>query len=419
MPAISSDYDLYFVEGEDAVLKSGSWSPDGFRAGRNGKIGCLRLWRCMGYPPGSEQPTESSQTQPATEQAPKLAVDTTPYTYLPQWDLERERREQRSRAIEHLFRRLKQFGAVSCISLFIYLATALLVLLIMTPETMQRLDALGPMSGEGTLFVITPFIVPIAYLDGLALVLFFILIVIAITVSFLYMIGESFPGIINEFLVGRPGRHSTILTIGGLFFAILTMNVLYYSTLGASGVSPTTPDFGSEPLWVSLYGFAEASVWEEVISRVLLIGVPLLWIDLLFRRGQLLQPIRYFIGGKIKFGAIECALILFSSVMFGLAHVQAWDIWKVTPTAITGLCFGYLFVRIGLYAAIIFHFSFDFLDIPTRYFGDSATVALGLLTFVWLAAGLIFLVYYAMQLGRFVSKNVKSRTNPSPGEPGT
>ena len=371
----------------------------------------------MGFPPGHEQPPAVVPSPVSKEGAGPPPVDVTPWQYQPPWDPLRARREQRERSLANLKRRAKQFGAFCSLSLFFYLAIALFAMILMTPETMQRLDAAAPSSRLGVLFVITPSIVPIMNISGLALVCFFILLVLAITVSYLYAMGESLYASINELILGRPRRHSTILTIGGLFFAMLAINVIYYTLVESSGVSPNVPDFESEPLWESVYGFAKASVWEEIIVRVLFIGVPLLWIDLLLRRGQLLQPIRYFAGGGMKFGFVECALIAFSAVMFGLGHMQAWDFWKVIPTIITGLCFGYLYVRIGLYAAIIFHFSFDFLEIPVRYFGDAVTVALGLLSLLWLVAGLIFIIYYSMQLARFLRGKVLSHEDASPQTP--
>jgi len=324
-----------------------------------------------------------------------------PWQYQPPWDPVRARREQRERSIANLKRRLKQFGALSSLTLFFYLAIAVFAMILISPEIMQNL-----LTRSTALFVITPSVVPILNISGVVLVAYFVFLVLAILISYLYSMGESLLPAANEIILGKPGRHSTILTVGGLFFAVLVVNFIYYLLVESSGVNPNVPDFESEPLWASVFNFANASVWEEIISRVLLIGIPLLWIDLLFRRKQLLPPIRYFVGGKIEFGFIECALILFSATMFGFAHVGGWDVWKVFPSLISGLCFGYLFVRIGLYAAIVFHFAFDFLTVPTRYFGAGADLVLDLFILIWLAAGLMFIIYYSIRLGRFLRESL-------------
>ena len=343
-----------------------------------------------------------AQQEPAPRPiSPLPPIDTAPWQYQPQWDPIRARREQQERSIANLKRRLKQFGALSSLTLFFYLAIAVFALILVAPDIMQHL-----LTRSFSLFIITPAVVPILTIDTGILVGYFVILLLAILISYMYSMGESLLPAVNEVVRGKPGKHSTILTIGGLFFAVLALNFIYYLFVESSGVSPVVPDFGSEPVWASTFDFANASVWEEVISRVLLIGVPLFWIDFLFRRRQLLPSMNYFLGGKIRFGFVECALILFSATMFGFAHVGGWDIWKVFPSLVSGLCFGYLFVRIGLYAAIMFHFAFDFLTVPINYFGDGAGILLDLFVLIWLAAGLMFIVYYFIKLGRFITGNI-------------
>lgn len=311
------------------------------------------------------------------------------------------RMEQRKETISLIRQRLKQFGTLCSISLFAYLGAAVFVMLLIAPELLQQVS-----TRSSALFIITPSVVPILILSGGALVLFSIMLILAILISYCFSLGESFIPSVKELFFGAPGKHSTILTIGGLFFAVLILNVIYYFLVESSGADPTVPDFESDPLWMMVYGFARASVWEEIITRVLLIGVPLLWIDLLFRRTQMLALAKYFVGGGMKFGVVECALILFSALMFGFGHLQGWDVWKVVPTVITGLAFGYLFVRIGLYAAIVFHFAFDFLDVPLRYLNAESSLEFSLLFLLWLGAGIMFFVYYAWKFGMFLRRSM-------------
>jgi hypothetical protein len=335
-----------------------------------------------------------------------------PWQHQPPWDPTRARKEQKERSVANLKRRLKQFGALSSLALFFYLAIAVFAMILISPEIMQNL-----MTRSTSLFVITPSVVPILSIGGVVLVGYFIFLVLAILVSYLYSMGESLLPAANEVIIGKPGRHSTILTVGGLFSATFVLTIVCYLLVESTGASPNVPDIENDPLWTSVFSFANASVWEEIISRVLLIGIPLLWIDLVFRRRLLLPPIRYLLGGKIRFGSVECALILFSAAMFGFAHVGGWDVWKVFPTLISGLCFGYLFVRIGLYAAIVFHFAFDFLLVPTMYFGEGAVLVLGIFVLIWLAAGLMFIIYYSIRLGRFLRESLSAWTKRGGGVP--
>jgi hypothetical protein len=102
---------------------------------------------------------------------------------------------------------------------------------------------------------------------------------------------------------------------------------------------------------------ADASVWEEVVARVMFIGIPLLFLNP--SKKWNLDRFKILLGGKGKFGISEVVLILISSSFFGLAHI-GWGPWKVLPTFVTGALFGYLYIKVGLHAAIAMHFLFDY-----------------------------------------------------------
>src|SRR3989442_15375943 len=71
---------------------------------------------------------------------------------------------------------------------------------------------------------------------------------------------------------------------------------------------------------------------------------------------------RYRIGGAVRRDSPKetlvaaWAVLIGSSVIFGLAHAPGWGWWKVIPAAVAGLGFGYLFLRHGIAAAISVHF---------------------------------------------------------------
>jgi hypothetical protein len=349
----------------------------------------------MGFPQEPLPPEE----KPATYQVvvPQETVSV-PWDYQPHWDPIEQEMKSRAERTAWVKRVGKRFGALSSLSLFAYLTIAVVIFLLMGPEILRQL--------YGTydyLFVITPEIVPILRIDGALLVGVFALEAVAITASFFYITGRSVLPTLREAIDGKPGKHSTMLTIGGLFFLSYLAIFVSYLIVGAAGVTPNTPDFGSDPIWAQIYSASSATVWEELIARVLLLGVPLLWIDLIFRRKALLPPRKYLLGGINRFGTVEVGLVIFSAAMFATGHVWNWDIYKVIPTAIGGLCFGYLFVKIGLHASIIFHVCFNFLSFPTLFTSASQTGLIDIMMlFVWLPAGVVFFVYYFIRMIKFL-----------------
>lgn len=252
------------------------------------------------------------------------------------------------------------------------------------------------------LFIITPFIVSVARLTGGLFFLYYLFLMVAIVASFIWMLKKSFTPLSEELVVKSPARgHSPLYVIATIFMAVLSFNIIFYLFVQGSGASPTTPSFDSQELWQTIYGFAGASVWEEVVSRILLIGVPLLLVDALLRYNnpdRKMHKLRqYVLGGGFTIGRKEAFFLVFSSIMFGAAHVFSWDVFKIFPAAVAGLAFGYLFLRLGVYAAILLHFAFDFLSVPLDVFPDSTllTSVLGLTLIVWVVVGVPYLLLYA------------------------
>lgn len=264
------------------------------------------------------------------------------------------------------------------------------------------------------LFVITPFIVNFAELGGDAFFAYYIFLVAAITVSFAWMIYKSLPALKDELQVRHPqAGHSPLYITATMLFAVLTFNIAYYFIIQAFGVSTTAPSFDTRELWQLIYGFAQASVWEEIASRVLLIGVPLLLIDGLLRMKDPERKMRkvsnYILGGGFAIGRKEAFLMVFSSVMFGAAHVFSWDLFKILPAAVAGLAFAYLYLKLGLYASIMFHFATDFLTVPLQVWPDDlvVTMVIGLMLLVWLAIGVPYvLLYFSKGAGWLLGRRI-------------
>jgi hypothetical protein len=285
-----------------------------------------------------------------------------------------------------------------------YAAVALLVL--MAANVIITIWAAGLVyphmdTGAVTLFVITPYIVGIASLGGGWFFLYYVFLALAVVASFVWLLWKSI-GPLNDELVVRypPKGHSPLYVVATLFMAVLSFNIIYYLFIQGAGASPTTPSFSSQELWQIIYGFARASVWEEVVSRILLIGLPLLLVDqLLLSPDRKMRKIhQYILGGGLTIGRREAILLVFSSIMFGAAHAAGgWDLFKIVPAAVAGLAFGYLFLRLGVYAAILLHFSTDFLSVPLDVFpnNDTLTTVIGLALIMWVVVGVPYMLLYA------------------------
>ncbi|HIH02134.1 TPA: CPBP family intramembrane metalloprotease [Thermoplasmata archaeon] len=138
---------------------------------------------------------------------------------------------------------------------------------------------------------------------------------------------------------------------------------------------------------------------------MLYIGVPLAAAYFAMTRDLSKLP-KYLLGGGITIGAAEVVLVLTSGVIFGFAHFEGWGAWKIFPSGLAGVAFGYMFLRHGLPAAIMLHFSFDYLSMPLVVFEDSIGLLLvvGISILLWLAVGSVFVVYYTIRLVEFVTK---------------
>ncbi len=292
---------------------------------------------------------------------------------------------------------IRGIGTYSVLSL---LVISFLYLAILVWSLTQVIPSIGTL--QTYLYIITPWIVNIAELGGPYFAAYYVLIVIAILASFVFMMKLSASRFLNELsLKPLPKGHSPLYVIGTLYFAALSFNFLYYIFIGALGITPNVPTTDEQELWKILYVYARAGVWEEIVSRLLLIGVPVLIVHLITRKREGWK--KYFLGGGFTLGRVEIFFLLFSSAMFATAHVFTWDIYKVPPTFVGGLAFGYLFLRFGLYASILIHFVWDYISVPVLVFpGFTSTILVGLLIIAWVAIGAVYFAYYSSKTVGFV-----------------
>jgi len=284
-------------------------------------------------------------------------------------------------------------------------------------------------------FIIIPYPVALAQLEGYAAAAYWVFLVVAFFLALVWFVWperKKLKDLVYDTLpfVRSPSRSNktTFVLVAQMFLAILFFDTIYYFFIEIGGASPSTPAFPTE-LWKNLYDFLNASVWEEIAARILLIGAPLLVILLIKSLGDgsftektrdpgkaFRRVLRVLAGGHGEFTPVTVGLIVFSALMFGFAHAPGWDLWKVVPTAVSGLGFGYIYVKKGVHGAILLHFSFDYLGMAEQFLptNSSTDAALSLIMILWALAGLVYFVYYGAKMIRFFAEPDEGWKRPQP-----
>ena len=283
---------------------------------------------------------------------------------------------------------------------------------------------------KAVLLIITPLPVPIlSPFGGIPFLIYYVLVVFVISACFFWLLFKDMPQAISDFKESMKKGwfstkyRSTILLIGQLFAFGIFFNVGYNFIVlifFGEGVLPAGTEL--DPTWYFLAMVAGAAVWEEIISRTLLIGIPLFVIALI-RREKMERPSKYFIGGGFKIGQFELPFLVFSAVMFGMAHTFSGGPWVFPPLFVGGLILGYLFLRKGIFASILFHFiwnySIAFTTVASAY-GNYVAMGLGVVFTLFVAfVGLVLTLTYfirAMRKTRVEAERAgQAQTGAQPG----
>jgi hypothetical protein len=229
-------------------------------------------------------------------------------------------------------------------------------------------------------------------------------------------------------------ENSSLYRIAEFFALNLFLSYIYIIFVAAIGhpiVSPIPP--GPSEFIGNFFSLTNAGLYEELITRVIYIGVPLFIYYAWSSHGKnspsrpkSLPLWRVIWGGGYRFGKPEIVVLIISSLIFGIAHAGSWDVSKIPQAALGGVFLGVLYMRFGLYADVLFHFS---VDSPTVVFvnnyGDplatsSSTFFYSLFILIFVAAGIVVAVAYLIQLGRLIERRdrsvpvpVGSAVNPS------
>ncbi len=272
-------------------------------------------------------------------------------------------------------------------------------------------DILDTWSGF-TLFLVVPVIVDLFTLSGYLLLTYYLFLVFAIFVSCLWVLLTSYNRFKDELTMKAKSReHSALFDTIGLLFA-----TVFFSAVIGIIVNPSQDDLPStDSVSEMLFVLANASVWEEIAVRVLFIGIPLIFVDMV-RRTRQKRWYSYAIGGGISIGAPEAILIVVSSLVFGIGHFTGgWGVWKILPATVGGLAFGYLFMKFGIAASIMMHFGTDYISMPSEVTGSTGLLILtGIGLLIWLGVGFGLFAYYVTRVVEFLTGKRYFGPQPEP-----
>jgi hypothetical protein len=169
---------------------------------------------------------------------------------------------------------------------------------------------------------------------------------------------------------------NTLTTVSTLFAPLLLVNLGLEYLQSLFGVKT-----GALPRSKPLVDFALltfAPLAEEIGFRLTLIGVVSSLLHL--QRGDfksalytLWRPSASLNTKSPRVKVLLNSLIVFSSLTFGSAHVVyggGWELGKVLPAFVAGLCLGWLYVGWGFHAAVLLHLLFNYFFGTFDYFAE-------------------------------------------------
>ena len=259
-----------------------------------------------------------------------------------------------------------------------------------------------------TLYYITPQLRDLVTVGDVGVMVMYVLEMITITACFGLMLYQAFRKVRDSYGDLRTVEDTAAYEMPIMLGLLLLAEIFFIIFIRIAGVE--TDGGGDSTMTPRLImSLLHASVYEELLCRLGMLGLPCLIVALMLKRKD--SPWwRYLLGGA-KFEWWMVVFVLFSAVMFGAAHLTNWGTWKFIPTFVFGLVTGYLFLKYGLHACIGAHFLNDFLMASQWGFGAPAMFMLGMLV-VGLCS-LPYLVRYAIRIrdayARFSQKRKESR----------
>ncbi|MCK4455722.1 MAG: CPBP family intramembrane metalloprotease [Thermoplasmata archaeon] len=259
-----------------------------------------------------------------------------------------------------------------------------------------------------TIFVLVPFPLGLfSFSDPGSFFLYYLALLVAIAVSLSLAVVLDGKKLVSDMVSSvKDGRlklstKTSWAMVCQLFCTYLFFTAAYLLFLSMFEVDASSPSMVDVPLWYMLFELANASVYEEIATRLVFLGVPMFLIAL--GAGVRGRPLlKELFGGSGRMKPYTWALIIVSAMIFGIAHIPSWDIFKLAPALFAGLILGYLYVKRGIWAAILFHFAVDyyaasvFVSVEGGHLGVVIFLALAVVVFI--VAGFLFFIYYSVKV---------------------
>ncbi|NPA75350.1 MAG: CPBP family intramembrane metalloprotease, partial [Euryarchaeota archaeon] len=252
-------------------------------------------------------------------------------------------------------------------------------------------------------YILVPVPLLFAYLEGVAAYIWYLFLAVCITASLTLFLFYGLREYVNKLLSKPLSYKSTSLQeFSELFALVLFLAVLVTFIMRLMGISTEGIGLDKIPLYAQMLALLHASVYEELVTRLVFVGVPVyLWRSIeRRRRGERgISPI-HILGGGYKIGGVEIFFILLSATIFGVAHTPAWGWWKFVPAFIAGVAMAYLYLRYGIHYSIMFHFATDFMIIGMSMSKVDMFFMSGVYI-ILIVLGIVFTVSYAIKIMQF------------------
>lgn len=244
---------------------------------------------------------------------------------------------------------LRGAATVSCILVAVMMIIEVIAVITRTGEVFDLIDY-GLRNG---ILLLIPQVYTITTLSGTSLSVYWIFILLTFLVSVYWTFRQSRP-LLDKDIIHNPDKAEStpLYWISLLFGSVIVMELMVIGIESMFGVTIDVPEgLPSDASGLAVFLYTEAGVWEEIVSRVIWIGLPMTVIGILVKNPQ---PWRYLLGG-FGLSKVSVALILISTIVFAFAHAEGWGMSKVPLVMFGGIVMGYIFVRFGLFASIFYH----------------------------------------------------------------
>ena len=290
--------------------------------------------------------------------------------------------------------RIEKKNDFNILHLFLLL-TITVVLFIVVNNLVYCIVNFGGISADITTLHPVPIYIPLgmddillAQLHGSIVSVLFALDLIIIGVCLTYAAYSFYRGYMNEQATGDTDctEKTGLVGCSTILAVSLLLSIIYIMMTAVSGNPPDASWMSFYTDFEMVFRLTRAGVNEELMYRVFWIGVPMVVVALIVARNS--RCWQFLLGG---FGMSKTAfvLVVVSSFLFGLAHLNGWGWSKVPDAMLGGILFGYIYVQYGLYASILAHCANDVMS-TIGYTVGAGVQSLALLGLLFL--GLVTLI---------------------------